>query len=77
MEDSPKYKIRHHDEILAIELTEAEKEEALYEWKLRKFFKNRVIHVIGVGQIKASDYWAAVDKVRETRQLNETIKLKE
>jgi hypothetical protein len=60
---------RHEAEIRSIVLTEEEIQKACYEWKLRKYYKERGINVNGHGDIKARDYWTKIEAIRETTQL--------
>ena len=60
---------QHKEAIEAIQLTDEQVKEACYEWKLRQFYKERGINVTGHGDIKARDYWAKMEGVKETVQL--------
>jgi hypothetical protein len=52
-------------EIEAITLTDEQIKDAMYEWKLRQFYKERGINVNGHGDIKAREYWAKIELIRE------------
>ena len=67
--DNVAYLARHEAMIRSIVLTEEEVKDACYEWQLRKYYKERGINVNGHGDIKARDYWAKIEAIRETTQL--------
>lgn len=63
------YLQRHDQEIRAIELTDDEIKTACYNIQREKWYKERGIHVKGHGDIKAREYWAKIEQIRETTQL--------
>jgi hypothetical protein len=56
---------RHEAEIRSIVLTDEEIKDACYYLQRQKWYAERGIHVNGHGDVKARDYWAKIEAIRE------------
>lgn len=69
MDTTLDYLTRHDQEIRSIVLTDEEIKTACYNLQREKWYKERGINVNGHGDIKAREYWAKIEQIRETTQL--------